>query len=278
MNPIKDGLNLVAKEGPMVNERDGVLCLSPGAGAWDELGSAALAVHPFDLEQTAAALHTALEMPATERAERRSAPHARGGTDPGCMVRRSAQGCGGSLIPPLVRSGCELAQHLGEPDGPVDDDIGTFEQLRRGFVRSDRDLDRTNSGVTSWLRATLQRGEGGEVATVIAREHDHWDVWANESVERRAFVERDRRPELTRQPAREHLEPVAAGQRPERLKRGLGSGELRQCTVKAMAPLRSMRSDGHIRSTSSAPAATSASCSAARGSTQTSPFSRRSSP
>lgn len=70
VNPIKDGLNLVAKEGPLVNERDGVLCLSPGAGAWDELGSAALAVHPFDLEQTAAALRAALEMPATERAER----------------------------------------------------------------------------------------------------------------------------------------------------------------------------------------------------------------
>ena len=47
-----------------------MLCLSPGAGAWDELGSAALAVHPFDLEQTAAALRVALEMPATERAER----------------------------------------------------------------------------------------------------------------------------------------------------------------------------------------------------------------
>jgi trehalose 6-phosphate synthase len=70
VNPIKDGLNLVAKEGPIVNERDGVLCLSPGAGAWDELGSAAVAVHPFDLEQTAGALRAALEMPEPERAER----------------------------------------------------------------------------------------------------------------------------------------------------------------------------------------------------------------
>jgi trehalose 6-phosphate synthase len=70
VNPIKDGLNLVAKEGPIVNERDGVLCLSHGAGAWDELGSAALAVHPFDLEQTAGALRAALEMSPSERAER----------------------------------------------------------------------------------------------------------------------------------------------------------------------------------------------------------------
>src|SRR4029079_14172710 len=49
VNPIKDGLNLVAKEGPIVNERDGVLCLSPDAGAWDELADAALEMHPYDI-------------------------------------------------------------------------------------------------------------------------------------------------------------------------------------------------------------------------------------
>jgi len=70
VNPIKDGLNLVAKEGPMVNTCDGVLCLSAEAGAWDELGDAALEVHPFDIEQTAAALDAALATPADERAGR----------------------------------------------------------------------------------------------------------------------------------------------------------------------------------------------------------------
>ena len=70
VNPVKDGLNLVAKEGPLVNERDGVLCLSPEAGAYDELGDAAVAVHPFDVSQSAAALHEALAMPASERAAR----------------------------------------------------------------------------------------------------------------------------------------------------------------------------------------------------------------
>jgi trehalose 6-phosphate synthase len=70
VNPVKDGLNLVAKEGPLVNERDGVLCLSPDAGAWDEMGAAALAVHPFDLDQAAATLHAALAMPSAERADR----------------------------------------------------------------------------------------------------------------------------------------------------------------------------------------------------------------
>ena len=38
VNPIRDGLNLVAKEGPVLNTNDGVLALSREAGAWDELG------------------------------------------------------------------------------------------------------------------------------------------------------------------------------------------------------------------------------------------------
>ena len=70
VNPIKDGLNLVAKEGPLVNQRDGVLCLSPEAGAYEELRDAALRVHPYDLEQTATSLHRALSMSTEERAER----------------------------------------------------------------------------------------------------------------------------------------------------------------------------------------------------------------
>jgi len=69
VNPLKDGLNLVAKEGPMVNRRDGVVCLSPEAGAYDELGPAVLEAHPYDLDQTASALDTALSMPADVRRE-----------------------------------------------------------------------------------------------------------------------------------------------------------------------------------------------------------------
>ena len=70
VNPVKDGLNLVAKEGPILNHNDGVLCLSPDAGAWDELGELALAAHPYDLEQCAATLDAALSMPSEERATR----------------------------------------------------------------------------------------------------------------------------------------------------------------------------------------------------------------
>jgi trehalose 6-phosphate synthase len=70
VNPIRDGLNLVAKEGGIANERDAVLCLSREAGVWDELGEAALDVPPFDVAGTADALDRALRMPADERAAR----------------------------------------------------------------------------------------------------------------------------------------------------------------------------------------------------------------
>lgn len=70
VNPVKDGLNLVAKEGPLVNTRDGVVVLSPEAGAYDELADAVVPVHPYDIEQGADALHRALAMPGDERQAR----------------------------------------------------------------------------------------------------------------------------------------------------------------------------------------------------------------
>ena len=67
VNAIFDGMNLVAKEAPVVNERDGVLILSENTGAYEELGAFALGVNPFDIEQQAEAIHHALVMPAEER-------------------------------------------------------------------------------------------------------------------------------------------------------------------------------------------------------------------
>lgn len=62
VNPVKDGLNLVAKEGPLLNRRDGVLVLSREAGAWEELHDVAVGINPFDVSATADALHDALSM------------------------------------------------------------------------------------------------------------------------------------------------------------------------------------------------------------------------
>jgi trehalose 6-phosphate synthase len=70
VNAIFDGMNLVAKEAPLVNERDGVLILSENAGAHEELGDWALSVNPFDVAGQAEAIHLALEMPGDERRER----------------------------------------------------------------------------------------------------------------------------------------------------------------------------------------------------------------
>jgi len=71
VNPTLDGMNLVAKEGPMLNRNDGAVILSEMAGAFQELGKWVLPVDPFDLDETASAIGAALEMPAAERAARR---------------------------------------------------------------------------------------------------------------------------------------------------------------------------------------------------------------
>lgn len=73
VNPILDGMNLVAKEGPVVNRRSGVLVLSESAGAHEELGAQAVSVNPFDVEVTASALHRALQMGDAEKSDRSTA-------------------------------------------------------------------------------------------------------------------------------------------------------------------------------------------------------------
>jgi trehalose 6-phosphate synthase len=70
VNPIRDGMNLVAKEGPVLSERGCVLVLSREAGAADELAEGAILINPFDVSGTAEALHQALSMPDAERLRR----------------------------------------------------------------------------------------------------------------------------------------------------------------------------------------------------------------
>ncbi|MCD6028775.1 MAG: Alpha,alpha-trehalose-phosphate synthase (UDP-forming) [Thermomicrobiales bacterium] len=70
VNSIIDGMNLVAKEGALLNERNGVLILSEGAGAVSQLGDHALIIGPTDVEGTADAIYEALTMPLEERRRR----------------------------------------------------------------------------------------------------------------------------------------------------------------------------------------------------------------
>lgn len=62
VNPILDGMNIVAKEGSVVNENNGVLVLSTGAGCYEELKDAAICINPFDIRQTAESIDMALLM------------------------------------------------------------------------------------------------------------------------------------------------------------------------------------------------------------------------
>jgi trehalose 6-phosphate synthase len=73
VNAVFDGMNLVAKEAIVVNARDGVLALSENTGAHQELDAIAVTLSPFDIEQQAGALYTALTMPADERRLRHEA-------------------------------------------------------------------------------------------------------------------------------------------------------------------------------------------------------------
>ncbi len=69
-NPIFDGMNLVAKEAAILNERDGVIVLSENAGAYEELRDGVLGVNPFDIKETMDRLHQALVMTPLEREAR----------------------------------------------------------------------------------------------------------------------------------------------------------------------------------------------------------------
>ncbi len=73
VNSVADGLNLVSKEGPLLNERNGVLALSTTAGSYEELMCGALPINPFDIVDTADALEHALGMCEKDRAQRQTA-------------------------------------------------------------------------------------------------------------------------------------------------------------------------------------------------------------
>jgi trehalose 6-phosphate synthase len=67
VNPIIDGMNLVAKEGPTVNLTDGIVVLSRTAGAFQQMGKASIPTSPTDIHETAQALYKALTLPSDER-------------------------------------------------------------------------------------------------------------------------------------------------------------------------------------------------------------------
>jgi trehalose 6-phosphate synthase len=73
VNPVYDGLNLVVKEGALVNRAEGMIVLSENAGAHEELQPHVLSINPFDIEATAEAIHQGLVMSSEERRRRNEA-------------------------------------------------------------------------------------------------------------------------------------------------------------------------------------------------------------
>lgn len=87
VNPMFDGMNLVAKEGPLINERHGVSILSENTGAHEELGEFALSVNPFDIQEQADCFYRALSMSAQERSRRAEGlNHIIAGRNPGDWI------------------------------------------------------------------------------------------------------------------------------------------------------------------------------------------------
>ena len=100
VNPIRDGMNLVAEEGPVLSDRGCALVLSREAGAAALLGSDALLVNPYDVSATANAMHQALLMPDDERRRRCTATGRRRGRQiPRPMAHRPARRAAGWLAP-----------------------------------------------------------------------------------------------------------------------------------------------------------------------------------
>ncbi len=120
VNPIFDGMNLVAMEGPLVNRRHGSLVLSVNAGAWGRLGRHAIGVNPFDVAETADAIKLALEMPDDERIRR-----SRG------LVRAVLTSNPARWLTAQLRDldvarglGSKPTQQVEQPFGPGDDQVG----------------------------------------------------------------------------------------------------------------------------------------------------------
>ena len=142
VNPVIDGMNLVAMEGPLLNRRRGVLVLSRNAGAYGRLGRYALGVNPFDIDEMADAIedgdHDARWTSATRRAR---------GLSRLVLANPPARWVGGAARGPRARRrrrrsapAAERPQELDEPGRALDDHVGRLHQRRRRLGATDGDL------------------------------------------------------------------------------------------------------------------------------------------
>ncbi len=230
VNPVRDGMNLVAQEGPVLSERGCALVLSREAGAAATLDDAALLVNPYDVSETAAALHQALAMPETERRRRTAALAATAAASPPARWLGDQLA---SLERRLARAGAYRRRH-----GTIRDRSGTrscgpaslYFGRDRGQQRHDplrslhhqvglgRDLQGLGAGAGHGTTRDAFRaqgaygGEGGQVAEIIAAEHDRIrGAFPGQAGQRGALVHA-RRSQLDDHPARFGRQSQPGGQ------------------------------------------------------------------
>jgi trehalose 6-phosphate synthase len=127
VNPSFDGMNLVSMEGPLMNRRHGALVLSTNAGAFERIGRHALAVNPFDIDETADAIALAFEMDVEEREKRaRGLSRSVLAHTPESWLWSQLEGLDASLRR-IARQTSEGAEQRREPGGAFDDHIGDGE-------------------------------------------------------------------------------------------------------------------------------------------------------
>ena len=173
VNPVRDGLNLVAKEGPLLNQVDGVLVLSHQAGAWEELsldGGGAIGVNPFDVAGTADALHAALTMDAPARRARAAALRdaVRGRTAADWWADQVAAASALSARPAAPAASAMSRSTATAPVAPATVRSAASATARRALGVDRRHPHRRAQRPAGRDRSASERGESGQVADVVA--------------------------------------------------------------------------------------------------------------
>src|SRR5258706_553873 len=141
VNPVYDGLNLISKEGALVNRADGVIVLSENAGAHEELNPHVLSINPFDIMATANAMHQAIVMSAEEKKKRNeSAREVVRTNDITRWITRQVQDIRDLAATPGLRVRAKELEHQPDGEQPFDDDedqIGHFDRPPAGADGAD---------------------------------------------------------------------------------------------------------------------------------------------
>ena len=188
VNPVRDGLNLVAKEGPLLNERDGVLALSREAGVWEELARCGPRDQPLRRgRHRRCARRRAHHDRVGARRARAGAARGGIGTHPPRVARRPA----GRSLGQLSGFSAEPLEQRQHPRGPVDLHVGTLEDRGRALGAADTHPQ----GEEPVPLECVQRVERGEVAVVVTEEARRVQP-RRELAHHRALVAIDRWPQL----------------------------------------------------------------------------------